>query len=122
MICAPGIYHVTITGTTCTVVQTFTITDHPSPTINLVASDSLNCDNPEIQISNISDDEDYIYEWSTGSMDHPLTVSIPDLYIVTVTDTITGCSSLDSLNTVTNAICNVGTNFNGDDWLSLIHI
>ena len=91
----PGIYTVTVTdGNGCTGTASYEVMEVPLPTPEIVGDPNF-CPvgNTELSLSETYD----IYEWSTGSNDATISVSMTGQYTVTVTDA-NGCSGNTAIN------------------------
>ncbi len=94
LVTAAGTYSVIVSSApNCFATDSITITILPSPVSNL-AADTLACDGTTITLDAGAGFD--TYEWSTGSTDQTLDVTVSGTYAVTITNSI-GCESLDSI-------------------------
>lgn len=97
----PRLYTVTVTDGNCTYIRRDTVEDNWSNSINIYAyvDTAYNCNTANEVITQVyGGSRDYSYQWSNGSTDQTaMLTSTPTTYIVTVTDNIGGCSSVDSV-------------------------
>ena len=103
-----GEYEFTVYGSNgCTVVDTTTVeAEEDLPVISIAASGTLSCNNTTVTLdaSNSSNGPEYSYNWTTqdGHFTSPtdtlvVTVDAVAFYYLEITNTETGCSSIDSI-------------------------
>jgi len=106
---SPGNYTITVTDTTngCTSESSVTITqDIEGLNISLTATNTeLNCNvmSIELDASGSTGQGVLTYLWSTGEITSNISVTSPDIYQVTITDTQNGCEVIGS-ETITEDI------------------
>lgn len=97
-----GTYSVTVTnpGTGCSGMDTVNVTINSLPLVAL-GSDVIQCGGT---ITLDAGNAGFSYLWSDASTMQTLTVSASGLYNVTVTNPVTGCSGMDTVNVTINSI------------------
>ncbi|HSF89066.1 MAG TPA: T9SS type B sorting domain-containing protein [Saprospiraceae bacterium] len=103
-----GYYYVTVTDiSTCTSIDTFLISNNTSlPTLDVNITPAIcGTNNGAIDLT-IIPDLNMIYQWSNGSVTEDVHNLLPGNYSVTTTDTLSGCSVLDTFT-----VPNLNTNF-----------
>jgi len=101
-----GIYTLTVTDLNgCSSVCSIPLNLLPTPTCS-ITGDSLLCDGTSTDICAIAGYASYL--WSNGETSNCITVSLPGIYTVTVTD-LEGCTSSCSIEILTagQPICNI---------------
>lgn len=98
---APGTYNVTlivVSNLGCSDTATGTAVVNALPSSSITASGSLTlCNGDSVMLSAASMPQNH-YLWNTGATVNAIYASIAGNYLVTVTDTITGCTSADSVD------------------------
>ncbi|MCC6182418.1 MAG: gliding motility-associated C-terminal domain-containing protein [Bacteroidia bacterium] len=115
---AGGSYVVTVTDNIngCTGTSTVTVisnTTTPSFTLGTAPTLTATCAVPTVTLSgSSSDDPNTIYTWTTPSSGtltgNPVMVSNPGIYTVSVTNTITGCSTSSALQATVEVVADAG--------------
>ncbi|MCW3076623.1 MAG: psrP3 [Bacteroidetes bacterium] len=104
---ASSIYSVSGTdnATGCTNTQTFAVNVNPLPTI-LLSGNAVTCDGASTTLMASGADT---YSWSSGQTSSQITVNPPgtNAYVVTGTNTITGCQNFSSLTVTVSATPNL---------------
>ena len=107
---ATGSYYVTVTdiATTCFSGDTIVVTVNASPVVNLGADTTFCSASGPITLNAPTGPYDYL--WSNSSNGVSLTTNTSGPYNVTVTDSITGCATMDAINVTVNAspVVNLG--------------
>jgi|TARA_B110001469_G_scaffold119895_1_gene127891 hypothetical protein len=99
----PGTYTLTVTDTITGCTSDTTInTDDFMPSVS-IQGQTIACQGDTVMLWDTLTNN-YIYQWSTGSTDTAIYVTQDGWYTLTVTDTITGCNSIDSINVFFDSI------------------
>ena len=96
---AAGVYSVTVTDDSgCTASDSFTVNEHPSPTVTISPSSPEVCagGSTVLTATGSGGTAPYSYVWSPGGPGTSITVSAPGVYVVTITDA-NGCTMTDSV-------------------------
>lgn len=100
----PGLYNVVATNTNnaCTAQATTTITqDIIDPVFEIVGLESIDCENPSVELEAVSNDSNVDYDWinqngATVGTNNTFTTSDCGLYQVTLTNINNGCTATQS--------------------------
>lgn len=85
-----------VAGFTCDTTDTVTITVvNASPPSVVLSNDTIICQN---DVATFTASGGNLYSWNTGDTLSTITANLAGLYIVTVTDAVTGCFSIDSVS------------------------
>lgn len=103
----PGTYTVTVTDNAngCTATQGVTVTQTAvPPSVAISSSGSLGCTVTSVTLTAVTGSSNAAFAWSTGSAVATTTVTSAGNYIVTVTDTGSGCSVSAMAQVISSAV------------------
>ncbi|MBQ8056133.1 MAG: hypothetical protein IJ270_04900, partial [Paludibacteraceae bacterium] len=103
---APGDYVITITypAVKGNVTRNITITvnsdECTAPDLSIPTPETLTCSNTNVQLS--ANATNVTYSWNTGETDAIVSVDMPGIYSVTVTDNVEGCTASATVSVAQN--------------------